>query len=166
MKNVTLANVKDFAFLANKAYASEAEIKNEQQSNKDIGNNYAVYNPATGSSFEVVEQKNEYTAFGKGFGFSGTVFKNTETNEYVIAFRGTNDGEDILDNLIMGATSTGLLGDVTNKQFKEAFAFASKQIAEILAKDPDAKISAAEHSLGGALAQIIGAKPKLQNHNI
>ena len=167
MKNVTLANVKDFAFLANKAYASEAEIKNEQQSNKDIGNNYAVYNPATGSSFEVVEQKNE-TVFGKDFGFSGTVFKNTETNEYVIAFRGTSlsDPVDLVDNGIMGVTSTGLLGDVTNKQFKEAFAFASKQIAEILAKDPDAKISAAEHSLGGALAQIIGAKLKLQNHNI
>ena len=60
-----------------------------------------ITNPATNSSFEVVEQKNEYTAFGKGFGFSATVFKNTETNEYVIAFRGTNDGEDILDNLII-----------------------------------------------------------------
>ena len=61
MKNVTLTTVKDFAFLANKAYASESEIKNEQQSNKDIGNNYAVYNPATNSSFEVFNQKNEIT---------------------------------------------------------------------------------------------------------
>nr|WP_321321695.1 hypothetical protein [uncultured Campylobacter sp.] len=34
MKNVTLANVKDFAFLANKAYASEAEIK--KKNNKAI----------------------------------------------------------------------------------------------------------------------------------
>ena len=80
------------------------------------------------------------------------MFKNTETNEYVIAFRGTNDGEDILDNLIMGATSTGLLGDVTNKQFSQAFAFAIEQIAEILAKDPDAKISLTGHSLGGSIA--------------
>ena len=37
-------------------------------------------NPATNSSFEVVAQTNEYTAFEKDFGFSGTVFKNTETN--------------------------------------------------------------------------------------
>ena len=154
-KNITLNEARDKAFLADQAYKSFPNSSEEP-----------ITNPATGSSFEVVEQVNEYTAFGKGFGFSGTVFKNTETNEYVIAFRGTNDGEDILDNLIMGATSTGLLGDVANKQFKEAFAFASKQIAEILAKDPDAKISAAEHSLGGALAQIISAKPKLQNHNI
>ena len=161
-QNISLNEVKNSAFLANASYGNVGGGKKDDLPN--LGE--TITNPATNSSFEVVEQKNEYTAFGKGIGFSATVFKNTETNEYVIAFRGTNDGEDILDNLIMGATSTGLLGDVTNKQFKEAFAFASKQIAEILAKDPDAKISAAEHSLGGALAQIIGAKPKLQNHNI
>lgn len=56
------------------------------------------------------------------------------------------------DDLVMGATNTGLLGDVTNKQFKEAFAFASEQIARIQARNPDAKISITEHSLGGALA--------------
>ena len=166
MKNITLNKVKDMAFLANESYKNAVENDENINMEKEMAKGKPLTNPATNSSFEVVEQKNEYTAFGKGIGFSATVFKNTETNEYVIAFRGTNDGEDILDNLIMGATSTGLLGDVTNKQFKEAFAFASKQIAEILAKDPDAKISAAEHSLGGALAQIIGAKPKLQNHNI
>ena len=63
MKNVILANVKNFAFLANKAYVSEAEIKNEQQSNKDIGNNYAVCNPATNSSFEVIDQKRDNNGF-------------------------------------------------------------------------------------------------------
>ena len=162
--NISLNEVKNSAFLASEAYKNVVnEVKNAK---KQFSIGSILKNPATNSSFEVVEQKNEYTAFGIGFGFSATVFKDTETNEYVIAFRGTNDGEDILDNLIMGATSTGLLGDVTNKQFSQAFAFASEQIAEILAKDPDAKISAAEHSLGGALAQIIGAKPKLQNHNI
>ena len=52
----------------------------------------------------------------------------------------------------MGTTSTGLLGDVTNKQFKEAFAFASEQIARIQSQNPDAKISITGHSLGGSLA--------------
>ena len=146
--DVKLNEVKDFAFLADKSYKT-ANGESDQLPKAKEG---VITNDTTNSSFEVVEQKNEYTAFGKGFGFSGTVFKNTETNEYVIAFRGTNDGEDFLDDLIMGATSTGLLGDITNKQFSQAFAFASEQIARIQAQNPDAKISITEHSLGGALA--------------
>ena len=71
MNNVTLANVKDFAFLANKSYDSEAELKSEQQKNKDAGNNYAVYNPATKSSFEVYNQADNDSS-----GFSATVFSN------------------------------------------------------------------------------------------
>ena len=70
-KNITLDDVKNSAFLADQAY-------------KNFANGDKVTNPATGSSFEVVEQTNE-----DGGGFSGTLFKNTETNEYVIAFRGT-----------------------------------------------------------------------------
>ena len=156
--DVKLNEVKDFAFLADKSYKT-ANGESDQLPKAKEG---VITNDTTNSSFEVVEQKNEYTAFGKGFGFSGTVFKNTETNEYVIAFRGTNDGEDFLDDLIMGATSTGLLGDVTNKQFSQAFAFASEQIARIQAQNPDAKISIAGHSLGGSLAQAVGAKLNMQ----
>lgn len=97
MKNVTLANVKDFAFLANKAYASEAEIKNEQQSNKDIGNNYAVYNPATNSSFEVIDQKRDNN------GFATMLVKNIDNNnanniKYAIVYRGTDGINDISTN--------------------------------------------------------------------
>ena len=97
MKNVTLANVKDFAFLANKAYASEAEIKNEQQSNKDIGNNYAVYNPATNSSFEVIDQKRDNN------GFAAMLVKNIDNNnanniKYAIVYRGTDGINDISTN--------------------------------------------------------------------
>ena len=84
-KNITLNDVKDSAFLANEAY-------------NNFANGYKITNPATGSSFEVVEQTNE-----DGGGFSGTVFKNTETNEYVIAFRGTSISvpRDFIDNAIM-----------------------------------------------------------------
>ncbi|MCI6694746.1 MAG: hypothetical protein MR469_03800, partial [Campylobacter sp.] len=149
-KNITLDDVKNSAFLADQAY-------------KNFANGDKVTNPATGSSFEVVEQTNE-----DGGGFSGTLFKNTETNEYVIAFRGTElsdqkvDYVDIADDVIMLAANTGLLGDVTNKQFSQAFDFTNKQIAKILAKDPNAKISLTGHSLGGSLAQAVGAKSKLQ----
>ena len=152
MNKPTLENIKNLAFLSNESY--KMAVDDVENKNKEISKKQPLKNPATNSSFEVVKQKNEYTAFEKGFGFSATVFKNTETNEYVIAFRGTriSDPVDLVDNAIMGATSTGLLGDVTNKQFSQAFAFAIEQIAEILAKDPDAKISLTGHSLGGALA--------------
>ena len=145
-KNITLNEVKNSAFLAEQSYKS---FEISPNSSKDI-----ITNSATNSSFEVIDQINEKSKFfgvNTG-GFSATVFKDTNTNEYVIAFRGSNDAQDYRDNLIMGATSTGLLGDVTNKQFSQAFAFASEQIARIQAQNPDAKISITGHSQGGALA--------------
>ena len=86
-KNITLNDVKDSAFLAKQSYESFSNSSEE-----------TITSPATGSSFEVVEQTNE-----DGGGFSGTVFKNTETNEYVIAFRGTSISvpRDFIDNAIM-----------------------------------------------------------------
>ncbi|MCI6178182.1 MAG: hypothetical protein MR658_05090 [Campylobacter sp.] len=47
-KNITLNDVKNSAFLANESY-------------NNFPNGKEVTNPATGSSFEVVEQKNEIT---------------------------------------------------------------------------------------------------------
>ena len=93
--NISLNDVKNAAFLANQSYETFDLSKKDAK---------PVKNPATNSSFEVVKQKNEYTAFEKGFGFSATVFKNTETNEYVIAFRGTSISvpRDFIDNDIMG----------------------------------------------------------------
>ena len=148
--DVKLNEVKDFAFLADKSY----KTANGESDQLPKAKNGIITNPATNSSFEVIDQINEKSKFfgvDTG-GFSATVFKDTNTNEYVIAFRGSNDAQDFRDNLIMGATSTGLLGDVTNKQFSQAFAFASEQIARIQAQNPDAKISIAGHSQGGALA--------------
>ena len=91
--NISLNDVKNGAFLANQSYESFPNSSKK-----------TITNPTTNSSFEVVKQKNEYTAFEKGFGFSATVFKNTETNEYVIAFRGTSISvpRDFIDNDIMG----------------------------------------------------------------
>ena len=65
-KNITLNDVKDSAFLANESY-------------NNFPNGKEVTNPATGSSFEVVAQ------IESANGFSTTVFRNININEYTIA---------------------------------------------------------------------------------
>ena len=157
MNKPTLENVKNLAFLSNESYKTAVNTVQKGEEKEQMSFKQPLKNAATNSSFEVIDQINEKSKFFgvDTSGFSATVFKDTNTNEYVIAFRGSNDAQDFRDNLIMGATSTGLLGDITNKQFKEAFAFASEQIARIQAQNPDAKISITGHSLGGSLAQYM-----------
>ena len=60
--------------------------------------NQPLKNPTTNSSFEVYNQADNDSP-----GFSATVFKDTSTNEYVIAFRGTSISvpRDFIDNAIM-----------------------------------------------------------------
>ena len=54
--NLTLNAVKNSAFLANKTYEDKAKL------DKDAKNNGGtITNPATNSSFEVFNQKNEIT---------------------------------------------------------------------------------------------------------
>ena len=67
-KNITLNDVKDSAFLADQAY-----------NNFPNGSEKTITNPATGSSFEVVAQ------IESANGFSTTVFRNININEYTIA---------------------------------------------------------------------------------
>ena len=111
-----------------------------------------LINPATNSSFEVVAQVNDDNT-----GFSATVFKDTSTGEYVIAFRGTEltDMNDLRSNKQM-------FFDLENPQFDSARNFVKEKIAEISFHDPDAKISLTGHSLGGTLAQLIAYENELE----
>ena len=84
-KNITLNDVIDSAFLADQAY-------------KNFANGRVITNPATGSSFEVIDQTESAD------GFSATVFRNINTNEYTIANRGTEltDPNDFRTNARVG----------------------------------------------------------------
>ena len=73
--NVKLNEVKDFAFLADKSYKT-ANGKEGQLPKAKEG---VITNPATNSSFEVIDQ------IESANGFSTTVFRNINTNEYTIA---------------------------------------------------------------------------------
>ena len=68
--NISLNEVKNSAFLANESY------KTFDLSKKDAK---PINNDATKSSFEVINQ------IESANGFSATVFRNINTNEYTIA---------------------------------------------------------------------------------
>ena len=82
--DVKLNEIKDFAFLADKSYKTSNGKKKGQLPKSKEG---IITNPATNSSFEVIDQ------IESANGFSATVFKDTSTGEYVIAFRGTEAGD-------------------------------------------------------------------------
>ncbi|MEQ6354241.1 SH3 domain-containing protein [Lysinibacillus sp. M3] len=75
-------------------------------------------------------------------GFFGAVFKNTKTEEYVIAFRGTSDSGDISKDL------SGITSELYNTQMDNA-----RKLFEQV--NPKYKVTATGHSLGGFLATSI-----------
>ena len=82
-QNISLNEVKNSAFLANASYGNVGGDKKDDLPN--LGG--TITNPATNSSFEVVEQVNDEST-----GFGGTLFKDPVSGEYTIAFRGTEIG--------------------------------------------------------------------------
>ena len=83
-KNITLNEVKNSAFLANQSYES-------------FPNSREVTNPATNSSFEVIDQKRDNN------GFASMLVKNIDNNntksiKYAIVYRGTDGINDISTN--------------------------------------------------------------------
>lgn len=85
--------------------------------------------------------------------FDAITFRKGNSNNYVIAFRGT-DYPDILEWITdIGYAITG--GE--HVQAKRAYEYAQKTYEKIVNDDPGANIYITGHSLGGYLAQIAGA---------
>lgn len=96
---------------------------------------------------------------GTNSGMDAGVYRNRDSDELALVFRGTEtcdfpcsfkELEDTArDAIADAAIGTGTVSD----QFKDAFRFAQ----DVLIQHPDEKITVAGHSLGGGLAQAIGA---------
>lgn len=98
---------------------------------------------------------------GKNSGMDAGVYENQNTNpkQLALVFRGTDtcnfpcslrETEELaLDVAADTAIATGTVSD----QFKDAFRFAQ----DVIARYPGAKITVAGHSIGGGLAQAVGA---------
>ena len=89
MNNPALENVKNLAFLSNESYKTAVNTVQKGKEKEQMPFSQPLKNPATNSSFEVVEQVND-----EATGFSGTVFKDPVSGEYTIAFRGTEIGNE------------------------------------------------------------------------
>ena len=68
MNKPTLENIKNLAFLSNESY--KTAVDDVENKNKEISKKQPFKNPATNSSFEVINQTESAN------GFSATVFRN------------------------------------------------------------------------------------------
>ncbi len=93
---MTTKNIFDYSYLAEASYIdfkltndfidlTEGNDKKSEGFAKLVTDNYKV----------VAHWKDEGNIFNFKSGFSGTLFQNKHTNEYVIAMRGTGGGKDI-----------------------------------------------------------------------
>jgi hypothetical protein len=105
-------------------------------------------------------------SIGKNSGMDAGVYKNRDTNELVLAFRGTEfcdfpcsfkETEDSFRD-VTADTAIGI-GTVSD-QFKHAFTFAQ----DVVKRNPGSKITVTGHSLGGGLAQAVGATLALETY--
>ena len=120
---------------------------------------YDFDNVAVGS-WELIE------SIGKSSGMDAGVYKNRDTNELALIFRGTEtcdfpcsfkESEDFArDAIADAAIGTGTVSD----QFKDAFRFAQ----DVVNRHPGIRITVAGHSLGGGLAQAVGATLGLETY--
>ena len=98
MNKPTLENIKNLAFLSNESYKTAVNTVQKGKEKEQMSFNQPLKNPATNSSFEVIEQVESAN------GFSATVFRNINTNEYTIAYRGAEltDPNDFRTNAKVG----------------------------------------------------------------
>ena len=61
MNNPALENVKNLAFLSNESYKTAVNTVKKGKEKEQMSFNQPLTNPATNSSFEVFNQKNEIT---------------------------------------------------------------------------------------------------------
>lgn len=91
-------------------------------------------------------------------GFQGAAYLNRVTNKVVVAFRGTDLSER--NDLRANTNIAGFKGDIFDRQVGGA-----RELIERVQKSyPNTGVSLTGHSLGGAIAQVVGSESGLETH--
>ena len=85
-------------------------------------------------------------------GFEASAYRNTQTNEVVISYAGT-DSSDISGDI---AADIGLATGIGSAQLFQAAKYYLQVKASVTANNPDATFAFTGHSLGGGLAALMG----------
>ena len=133
----------EHARLANDAYIDRStELKRQEEVSLD------------GIRYKILAVAEDRT-----IGYQGTAYRRVDTNEVVIAHRGT---ESLFKDFGDAWTDLRMVARSTNQQLDAAMAFTEKAIAltrsDAKEKGHSPIISVTGHSLGGTLAQLTAAK--------
>ena len=101
-----------------------------------------------GTSIYTTNDLNGNPYYNTSSGVQAALYRNRLTNEMVIAYRGTDQTEDLLVDLQIA------LGNISQEQLLDAENFYNAVITQY----GDSNITITGHSLGGALAQLVGAE--------
>lgn len=110
------------------------------------------------NDWELIEQ------ISKDSGMQAGLYQNQQTDELLIAFRGTEacdfscSFKELKESVLDLAADTLLSFGESGPQFRHAFNFAE----DIIARYPESNIKVTGHSLGGGLAQAIGTTFNLE----
>ena len=126
----------------------------EEVYNTTPGKDYFSDNPndliANGKVYEVID-----TSDPDDPGFNALLLREAGTNNYVIAFRGTQEKLDILEDVIIGLQNF-------SPQYYQALAFVDRMKNEHGLTD--GQLTLTGHSLGGILAQAVGVTKHIQGY--
>ncbi|SEA83619.1 Protein of unknown function [Desulfuromusa kysingii] len=113
----------------------------------DVDNATTAFTDSNGSDWTVytVSETSGYNT-----GFSGVAFRNEDTKEVVVAYRGTDGPRDVTPDLQAG------LGQNVPNQYQQAKDFYDA-VLDKTNTDSSNSPTLTGHSLGGALAQLVGA---------
>ncbi len=132
------------------------EYNNDYKSIHDTYRNILIDANTYAGKADIEGFKPYYTEANRSTGFYGRAYINEETKTVVIAYKGADPGSITKDWWSNGAKS--LFNKIMPSQFKDAERLYSDVINKLGNRAKDYKIDFAGYSLGGNLAQLMGAK--------